>query len=147
MNHRNDGGFILDSRRCHTAYRPAGTIGSSALGKSDPCPLTKTDPHEEHDWEHDFAAGQKRASDIIHAEGVRFAFPSSAPTCVRLPVSTRPIVRVVKASDWIGAAARVLTEFAPRQKRALAGGKTHPIDRGVGSLLVSKVGSFLASAE
>ncbi len=34
--------------------------------------------------------------------------------------------------------ARVPTEFAPRQKRALPAGKTHPIGRGVGSLLVEQ---------
>src|SRR5882724_4699287 len=51
---------------------------SSALGKSDPLALTKIDPHREHDLEQDFARRQEMSNDIIHAEGVRFALPSSA---------------------------------------------------------------------
>jgi hypothetical protein len=38
-------------------------------------PLTKSDPHEEHD----LPLGKKNAGGIIHAEGVRFACPSPAP--------------------------------------------------------------------
>ena len=45
---------------------------ASALGKSDPFALTKSDPHQEHD----LPVGKEK-SDIIHAEGVRFAFTSS----------------------------------------------------------------------
>ncbi len=48
----------------------------SALGKNRPFALTKSDPHEEHD----LPVGKKNGErDIIHAEGERFAIPSSAP--------------------------------------------------------------------
>src|SRR6266700_2040401 len=49
---------------------------ASALGKNRPVALTKSDPHEEHD----LPVGKKNGElDIIHAEGERFAIPSSAP--------------------------------------------------------------------
>jgi hypothetical protein len=68
---------------------------TSAPGKNRPFPLTKIDPHEEHDcpW------AKKIAGDIIHAEGVRFAVPSSASQTrkvfslredIRVPVKTTP---------------------------------------------------------
>ncbi len=59
--------------------------GTSALGKSRPFALTRSDPHEEHD----LPGGKKRASDIIHAEGVRFAVPSRPAPPPRPPAWRR----------------------------------------------------------
>ena len=72
---------------------------SSALGKSDPFPLTKTDPHEEHDLERDFAAGQKQASDIIHAEGVPFS-TLQVRLALGLPRSVDRLVSLVVSRRW-----------------------------------------------
>ena len=58
------------------AKTPVRTPLSSALGKNRPFPLTKSYPPKNTicPW------ARKIASDIIHAEGVRFAVPSSAPS-------------------------------------------------------------------
>src|SRR5215831_2637394 len=67
---------------------------SSALHKSNPLALGESDPPGERDWEQvwdrshhsrrrrvGFLASQG-GGEIIHATGVRFAFPSSAPARV-----------------------------------------------------------------
>ena len=47
-----------------------GQLNRQVLGKSNPFLLTKSDPHEEHDF--------KKGGNIIHAEGVRVVVTSSA---------------------------------------------------------------------
>jgi hypothetical protein len=115
-------------------------IGTSALGKNRPFALTKSDPHEEHD----LPVGKEK-SDIIHAEGVRFAVASSAQrgpwkavcrqefigwACGPNPSSHRDI------AAWQAAVAG--------HKRQKPGTRTY---RWRGSLLASNVWQFLASAE
>src|ERR1017187_9155734 len=93
----------------------------SALGKNRPFPLTKSDPHEEHD----LPLGKKNnASDIIHAEGVRFAVPSSAPQA-RNALSLREDIRALgKSISHRSAAPPGSHVICLRAKAALPSGKS-----------------------
>src|SRR5689334_12650824 len=65
---------------------------SSALGRNRPFVLVKIDPHQEHD----LPRGKKTASDIIPAEGVSSAVPSSAPQARKLVSLREKIAALVE---------------------------------------------------
>ena len=87
------------------------------------------------------------SSNLIHAEGVRGDFSSSAPKArkgLRLQEET------AGAGDRIdrrGSRASPRSICRAARMRSCEAAKHHPTGRGGGSLLASKVGSFLASAE
>jgi hypothetical protein len=87
------------------------------------------------------------SSNLIHAEGVRGDFSSSAPKArkgLRLQEET------AGAGDRIdrqGSRASPHSICRAARMRSCKAAKHHPTGRGGGSLLASKVGSFLASAE
>ena len=90
---------------------------------------------------------REEASDIIHAEGVRFAVPSSAPQA-RKVLSLRKDIRAPMKTAIGPCAGEAGPHVSCRwQKRRYPAAKRRSPGRGAGSLLVSKVWSFLARAE
>jgi hypothetical protein len=87
------------------------------------------------------------ASDVIHAEGVRDDFPSSAPKARNPLTSHGEAACAGERIDRRRAAASPHSICCAAKKRSCPAAKRHPTGRGGGSLLASKVGSFLPSAE
>src|ERR1039457_3469343 len=87
------------------------------------------------------------ASDIIHAEGVRCDFPLSAPKACNPLKSREETACAGETIDRRGRRASRHSTCRAARKRSCPATRHHPTGRGGGSLLASKVGSFLESAE
>jgi hypothetical protein len=86
------------------------------------------------------------ASDIIHAEGARGDFPSSAPKARNALTSQGEAACAGERIDQ-GLQGQPAPHLPCGKETPLPATERHQTGRGGGSLLASKVGSFLASAE
>ena len=90
---------------------------------------------------------REETSAIIHAEGVRFDVPSSAPEA-RKVLSLWEGIRVpAKTNNCTSAGEAACTDLPTGKTGRFLSAKPHSRIRGAGLLLASKVWSFLASAE
>ena len=90
---------------------------------------------------------RRGASDIIHAEGVRGVLPSSAPKARNGLSLQEQIACFGETNNHRGRHYRLAQDLPHGKKVRSPGAKASPARCGGGSLLASKVGSFLASAE